>query len=57
MSENNTAKTDFNLHIGGDGVKTNLDVPHNTTLFGMALFTIGCAAYVLKSYISKAKTK
>lgn len=54
MNEN---KTDFNLHIGGDGVKTNLDIPHNTTLFGMALFTVGCAAYVLKSYISKAKAK
>lgn len=49
--------TDFNLHIGGDGVKSDIKVPRETTLFGMTVFTCGCIAYLVKSYVAKARNK
>ncbi len=59
MVNENTNKnaTDFNLHIGGDGVKTDVKVPRETTTFCLSVFAAGLVAYLAKGYISKVMNK
>lgn len=54
---NEKKTTDFNLHIGGDGVKSDVKVPRETTTFGLTIFTFGLVAYLAKTYIGKAMKK
>ena len=49
--------TDFNLHIGGDGVKTNADIPRETTSFCLSIVAVGLVAYLVKNYVSRAMNK
>lgn len=49
--------TDFNLHIGGDGVRSNVKVPRETTTFGLSILTFGLVAYLVKTYVGKAMKK
>lgn len=55
MTTENTNKnaTDFNLHIGGDGVKSDVKVPRETTTFGLSIFAAGLVAYLVKTYVGK----
>ena len=55
MNESKT--TNFNLHVGGDGVKTDLKVPRETTTFGLSVLAVGLVAYLAKTYIRKAMNK
>lgn len=54
-----TAKnsTNFNLHIGGEGVNSDIQVPRETTTFGLSILTFGLVAYLAKNYISKLLKK
>ena len=45
--------TDFNLHIGGDGVKSDVKVPRETTTFGLSILTVGLVAYLAKTYVAR----
>ena len=54
---NEKKTTDFNLHIGGDGVKTDVKVPRETTTFGLTILTFGLVAYLVKTYVGKAMKK
>lgn len=56
MANEKTA-TDFNLHIGGDGVKSDVKVPRETTTFGLTILTFGLVAYLAKGYIGKIMSK
>ncbi len=56
MANEKTA-TDFNLHIGGDGVKSDVKVPRETTTFGLTILTLGLVAYLAKGYIGKTMKK
>ena len=49
--------TDFNLHIGGDGVKSDVKVPRETTTFCLSILTTGLVAYLAKTYIARALNK
>ena len=55
--ENEKKATDFNLHIGGDGVKSDVKVPRETTTFMLSIVAFGLVAYLGKTYISKALNK
>lgn len=55
MAEKNA--TDFNLHIGGDGVKSDVKVPRETTTFGLSILTVGLVAYLAKTYIGRVLSK
>lgn len=57
MSNEIKNATDFNLHIGGDGVKTDVKVPRETTTFCLSVFAAGLVAYLAKGYISKVLSK
>ena len=54
---NQRPATDFNLHIGGDGVKSDVKVPRETTTFGLSIVTFGLIAYLVKTYAAKAMNK
>lgn len=45
--------TDFNLHIGGDGVKSDVKVPRETTTFGLSILAVGLVAYLAKTYVAR----
>lgn len=49
--------TNFNLHIGGDGVKTDVNIPRETTTFCLSVFAVGLVAYLAKGWIGKAMSK
>lgn len=49
--------TDFNLHIGGEGVKTDLNVPRDTTTFALSVLAAGLVAYLAKTYLRKIVKK
>ena len=55
--ENEKKATDFNLHIGGDGVKSDVNVPRETTTFGLSILTFGLVAYLVKNYVGKVINK
>ena len=57
MASQEEKATDFNLHIGGDGVKTNMDVPRDTTTFFLSVVAAGLVAYLTKNYIKRAFDK
>lgn len=56
-TQNNKPATDFNLHIGGDGVKSDVKVPRETTTFGLSILTFGLVAYLVKTYAGKLLNK
>lgn len=56
-NDNNKTTTDFNLHVGGDGVKTDVSVPRETTTFGLSILAFGLVAYLVKTYARKAMNK
>lgn len=53
MTTENKKSTNFNLHIGGDGVKSDVNVPSGTTNFLLAVVTCGLAAYLIKGHLPK----
>ena len=55
MNEKNA--TNFNLHIGGDGVKSDVKVPRETTTFGLSILAVGLVAYLVKTYAARALNK
>lgn len=54
---NEKKTTDFNLHIGEDGVKSDVNVPRDTTTFGLSIFAFGLVAYLVKNYVGKVINK
>lgn len=55
MTNTNKKATDFNLHIGGDGVKSDVNVPRETTTFGLSIAAVGLVAYLVKTYVTRLK--
>lgn len=56
-TENKKTATDFNLHIGGDGVKSDVKVPRETTTFGLSILAVGLVAYLVKTYAGRILNK
>lgn len=56
-TENIKTETGVDIHIGGDNAESDIKGLYGSMLAATTLFACSCIAYLVKSYVAKARNK